>query len=212
MMMLISLSGLLPAALGLFPRDTTGTAPGKTGVPAPPLTVTAWLHAAKQDSVVRFGDGTVYVLGFTAYWCEACPQMYKPLMALAKRYEARNVHVMLVTSMYGTDLEFQREYFDHYGVTLPIAIDGVPNGAQTTDEITRATQYFATASRPWVIVIGPRGDIRFRLQGAQAPEMYTRMLDPVIDSLLASPPRSPEAHPHPSGTQGRTLEPQSGPR
>jgi hypothetical protein len=194
--MLLSVFGLsMPALLfGLFAHDTTGTVPGKTGVPAPPLTVTAWLHATQQDSVVRFGDGTVYVLGFTAYWCEACPQMYKPLMDLAERYKARNVRVIVVTSMYGTDLDFQREYFDHYGVTLPVAIDGVPNGEQAAGEVTSNTRHFATASRPWVLVIGPRGDIRSRLQGAHAPETYAHTLDPIIDSLLASRPRSSEAH------------------
>lgn len=187
--------------------DTIALRAGQIGTAAPPLAVAAWLNTPAwrgASRTVTFGDGHVYVLGFTAYWCEACPQTYKPLMTLAQRYAQRGVRVLLVTAFYGKDLNYLREDFKksksafvglfavpaHPPVTLPIAIDGVPNDTSEAAWHPRSNKQFGTGkSVPWAIVVDQHGVIRFRVAGIDQEYLHT--LVAVLDSLVRPTAKEP---------------------
>lgn len=180
--------------------DSLASRASQVGTPAPPLAVTAWLNTPAwlgTSATVPFGDGHVYVLGFTAYWCEACPRTYEPLMTLAHRYAHQGVRVLLVTAFYGKDLPYLRKDFQkttspsvglfvvpaHPAVTLPIAIDGVPNDTSEAAWSPKSSKQFGVGkSVPWAIIVDQRGIIRYRLQGVT--EGYLHMLTTVLDSLV----------------------------
>lgn len=150
---------------------------GQVGTLAQSLAVTARLNVPAQAALVHFGDGHIYVLGFTGYWCEGCPSTYGPLTILAKRYAQQGVRVMLVTAFYGVDLDFLRAYFQHYHVTLPVMIEGTPNDDSEAGWHPAHYQRFGVSSLPQTVVIDQHGVIRFH-----DGEGLTSLLDSLVQA------------------------------
>ena len=60
----------------------------KPGDPAPPLTVSTWLHGAE---VKKFEPGQVYVVEFWATWCGPCRQIMPHMGDLQDEYRDKGV-------------------------------------------------------------------------------------------------------------------------
>ncbi len=67
----------------------------KAGDPAPPLTVSTWLHGAE---VPRFEPGRVYVVEFWATWCGPCRQIMPHMGDLQEEYRSKGVTFIGFTS------------------------------------------------------------------------------------------------------------------
>ena len=76
-------------------------APLAVGQRVPTLQVTQWLNLPAGAPVPAFGDGHIYVVMFTAHWCEACRQVYPVLDTVLPRYAGRPVRVLYVTQLFG---------------------------------------------------------------------------------------------------------------
>jgi thiol-disulfide isomerase/thioredoxin len=153
----------------VFPDTTPNPAAAQIaesiGMAAPPMKVIRWLNPPHNaPPVIRFGDGHIYVLDFTATWCEGCPSLYAPLTEISHNYTARGVHVMLVTGLAEVSMEYiQHRILEAHHVTLPIVMSDIGGSSTAFDQ-------FNVATLPTVIIIDQRGIVRYRWVGGQVQE------------------------------------------
>jgi hypothetical protein len=161
---------------------------GLVGVAAPPLKVAMWLNAPASTPAPTFGDGNVYLLGFTAIWCEGCPLTYGPLASLAQRYANKGVRVMMVTGQYGHTVAALKAHFvDQHHIALAIALETNEATPTSFDEsLTANAQQFGVSTLPDVVLVDRRGMIADRWSGGSTDSAgYTNRIANAVDSLLA---------------------------
>jgi thiol-disulfide isomerase/thioredoxin len=138
------------------------------GQAAPPIVAPHWLGApAGTTRVDPSHAGTVTVVEITAWWCAACQRSYPALREVVKHYGARNVRVVLATSLMGqiradtgltpaVELTKLDDYYHReHALTAPVAVANQPESG--TDPISAAYHVYAI---PEVLVTDRRGIVQ----------------------------------------------------
>jgi thiol-disulfide isomerase/thioredoxin len=111
--------------------DSTPTRP-TIGTPAPAFSTNGWLH--RPDPLPRFGDGHVYLINFTAMWCEPCKLVYPVLDSLQTQFASKGLRVIYATVLMGmgeqfmvpvprdTEIALLPKYFAKHGIKSPVAV------------------------------------------------------------------------------------------
>lgn len=103
--------------------------------PVSQLPVARWLNTARHDSTTPFGDGHVYLVVATAWWCGPCQNVYPAVAALPATYAQHGLRVLYLTQLFGrfhaqqgltaaAEVDSLRGYFAERHVTGPVAITG----------------------------------------------------------------------------------------
>ncbi len=152
---------------------------------APSLKIDEWLNPNSVFShgpgEFSFNDGNIYLIGFTATWCGACPYMYPAYESLVKDFAGeKNVRILFVSPMFPSR-EAVVAYFQKHHVTLPVIVQG---NSQMGDN----SELFKVQGWPESILIDQSGVVRSRwVGGATDTAMYRRVLNRAIHRLLAKP-------------------------
>jgi hypothetical protein len=138
------------------------------GHPAPPIAAPHWLGAPPGTTRIDAATtGTVTVVEITAWWCPACVRSYPALLDVVKHYGARNVRVVLATSLMGqlradTGLtppvelaKLDAYYHREHALTAPVAVSDQP----TTDPDPISAAYHVYAI-PEVVVTDRHGIVQ----------------------------------------------------
>jgi thiol-disulfide isomerase/thioredoxin len=164
------------------PGNSTQTRPA-IGKRAPAFMVKRWLNRTDTLSP-KFGDGHVYLVNFTAMWCEPCKLVYPVLDTLQTRFAAQGLRVIYATVLTGMGEAFMvpiprteelaklPKYFAQHHVTAPVAIFDTVAGPWTP----YADEDDGTMGIPKLVVIDGRGIVRDVITGWDSPE--TRALAP----------------------------------
>ena len=166
----------------------------KIGQPAPPLRVMHWLHTDSGSPVLRFGDGHIYLLDFTAIWCGSCPQTYPILSDLLKKYGPATIRPIFVTKLYGfaedhsTEIRPAEElatlpaYFARHAVTAPVAVlDSVHSGMRAYTDNGQG-EY----ALPKLVLIDGQGIVRDVMTGWDADRARTQLFADVAQLVAAT--------------------------
>lgn len=157
------------------------------GQPAPQLHVDHWLNTPTPSwAPLKFGDGHVYVLDFTATWCLACPNMYPVMSEVVKQYAARGVRVLYVTALWGMDyratmppmLQAKKHdkelaelstYFAQHQVTEPVVVYDTTK-VQIKD-YADLVQKKRELTLPKVVIVDGRGIVQKVMTGLSAEQV-----------------------------------------
>ena len=151
------------------------------GRAAPPLAPQHWIQVAadgeRPSGHPRFGDGHVYVIDFTAEWCELCPAVYPVLGSLTQQFGSRGLRVVygtVLTGFFGTgqhqippaaEVDSLRHYFPAHHPAGPVAIFSDVRSVVGSGYFRRGDVAF-----PKVIVVDGAGVVRAAVQGWNADD------------------------------------------
>ena len=113
--------------------------------------------------------GRPVVVNFWATWCGPCRREQPVLQRLAEEYDGR---VAFVGVNHTDDKAAAREYIRQYGVTYPSVFD--PAGKVAFD--------FEVPYLPATVIVDAKGQLRYRLLGAQPEARFRRYIDAVLPS------------------------------
>ncbi len=120
--------------------------------------------------------GKVVVLNFWASWCLECKLEHKFLLAIQKRYENRSDFVMYGVN-YQDKPHLAKAYLEKYGNNFEHIID--VKGRVSID--------YGVYGVPETFVIDKKGVIRHKQIGPVLGDVYSNLLENVIDPLLNEP-------------------------
>lgn len=125
------------------------------GSPAPPLTVTRWLHGQPLE----IKPGTAYVVDFWAVWCGPCLRAMPHLDELAREYAGKGVEFIAITTKddRGNDLENVTQYVESTGKQYSFRF-------AWCEETTTFQNWFVAAGQdgiPCSFVVDKQGKIAF---------------------------------------------------
>jgi thiol-disulfide isomerase/thioredoxin len=148
-----------------------------TDMAAPPISVMHWFNSPHNaPPVIKFGDGHVYMLDFTASWCVGCPSLYKPLTEISRKY-SEGVRVILVTGQGEASVEYiQRRILEAHHLTLPIVVNGLSSPL--------AFEQYNIVTFPKVVVIDQQGIVRYRWGGQEVRD--TSIVYGALTALLGT--------------------------
>jgi thiol-disulfide isomerase/thioredoxin len=141
------------------------------GTKATPVTGQWWVNAP-DGTTMKFDDGKISVLQFTAHWCVPCKKSYPPMLRLMNRYKDKPVSSVMVTSLYGyigakqhltpeQEVEADREYYaKEHELPFPVAINAALPGQQDPTEVR-----YAVGGIPEIVIIDRKGVIRATVVG-----------------------------------------------
>jgi thiol-disulfide isomerase/thioredoxin len=112
--------------------------------------------------------GRPVVVNFWATWCGPCRKEQPALQSLAEEYEGR---VAFVGVNHLDDRAAAREYLRQYGVTYPSVFD--PAGEVAFD--------FEIPYLPATVIVDAKGQLRYRLLGAQPESSFRRYIEAALD-------------------------------
>ena len=167
------------------------------GKPAPQLSVLQWLNSpvgTPMGPTTTFGDGHVYLVDFTADWCENCPAMYPLLDTLQQKYAKQGVRVLYVTALWNApsaeDSVYQasalmdlRAYIKDHHLSYPMGVIATQNTLGASGYFNR-TEKGNTIGLPRAVLIDGKGYIR----AVMALDHQDRFIKAVDSVATASPP------------------------
>lgn len=156
------------------------------GDPAPAIPQD--LNWIKGDSTSEFREGQVYVLDFWAPWCAPCVKLFPHLSQVARRYRARGVRVVGISTLPSEGQTPTREFVDRMGDSMDYAVveDRENQLAGLYDIIGNGI--------PTTVIVDGRGRIMWSWAGFDAP--VERVLEQLLEGDLVLPAlRSREIRP-----------------
>ncbi len=171
------LAGLL-ALVVLFYKglwgDPTALPPVIISKPAPDITAPALLEA--KNISLKAHLGKVVVLNFWASWCLECKEEHRFLLAIQKRFENNPDFVM-----YGVNYQDQEKLAKEY-----LQIHG-NNFEHMVDEKGKISIDYGVYGVPETFVIDRKGIIRHKQIGPVFGDVYSNIVENVIEPLLNEP-------------------------
>jgi thiol-disulfide isomerase/thioredoxin len=162
---LVAAVALVSLGAAFRPSDDPGAVIELSG-PMPPLEGEALEGEAITPELYR---NRVVVVNFWAAWCGPCRREQPGLQRLSEEYEGR---VEFVGVNHTDDEAAAREYTREFGVTYPSVFD--PAGGVAYD--------FQIPYLPATVLADARGELRYRLLGAQEEPDLRGYLDELLDA------------------------------
>jgi thiol-disulfide isomerase/thioredoxin len=155
----------VPRAAGAF--EAAANLYKLVGTAAPPVTGQRWVNAPDSPASIKFGDGKVYLIQFTAHWCVPCRKSYPGLKAVHDQLAGQPFEILFETELYGNfagkqataeeEIAADKEYYkEHHGLPFRVAINPAP-GANRAASVEGQ---FRVGGIPQTVVIDKKGMIR----------------------------------------------------
>jgi thiol-disulfide isomerase/thioredoxin len=125
-----------------------------------------------RPQVVEGNSGRVLVVNFWATWCEPCREEMPALAAVARKFPAEELSVVLVSTDSMRSSEQVSAFLESAKVTLPCRIVSSRDPANFIDAVDRAWD----GSLPYTVVYGRDGKPTEGLSGRQTEASFTRAI------------------------------------